>query len=62
MGGKRAHYGQDTGKIRTIDGRWSWGDRPTTDNQPAKPRNPHPPSTDAKSTKSHHIDIVSEKV
>ena len=25
----------------------SWGDRPTTDNQPAKPRNPHPSSTSA---------------
>ena len=28
-GGKRTHYGQDTGKIQTIDRRRSRGDRPT---------------------------------
>ena len=31
----RARNGLKTGEP-------SWGDRPTTDNQPAKPRNPHP--------------------
>jgi len=46
---KPPHYGQVTDAPRTMHGqitnKRSRGDRPTTDNQPVKPRNPYPPST-----------------